>query len=82
MRGMQALSTRLAALVSDRLQATGRTQQELSSALGLTPAAVNHRITGRNRFQLDELEILARFFDLPVSALIDPATYADWARHE
>lgn len=47
------------------------TQQEMASALGISPAAISHWETGRRKPDVDDLIAIARFFDCKVDDLID-----------
>ena len=47
------------------------TQQEMASALGVSPAAISHWETGRRKPDVDDLIAIARFFGCKVDDLID-----------
>ena len=47
------------------------TQQEMASALGISPAAISHWETGRRKPDVDDLIAIARFFGCKVDDLID-----------
>lgn len=44
-------------------------QAELAVALDLNQQKISHRMRGRSRFTIDEVDKLARFFDVPVGVL-------------
>lgn len=52
------------------------TKAELAEKMGLSEAAVRHRLNGRTEFGVYELVGLARLFDVPVQAFFDPDTNA------
>lgn len=40
---------------------------QLARELGITPAAVDHYISGRNKVPLDRLDTIAQFLDFPTA---------------
>lgn len=47
-----------------------KTSQALARALGISPQAMSRRTTGDLPFDIDELEIAARFLNVPVAQLL------------
>jgi len=50
----------------------GLSQAQLAAIIGVTQPAVSARLTGRQSFTLDELELLAERFGIPVWELLVP----------
>lgn len=48
----------------------GVTQSQLASHLGMAQAAVSRRLRGETSWRVDELQAVADFLDVPVSALL------------
>lgn len=48
------------------LRVTGRSQQELADALGLTQPAISRRLRGTGHISQDELVAIAAFFEVPL----------------
>lgn len=63
-------------LVSENVRAlmarTRTKQQALAVALGMTQGAVSKKVNGDRPFTLDELELVADYFGVPVQSLFDP----------
>jgi transcriptional regulator with XRE-family HTH domain len=61
-----------AAAVRDALRVRKIRQRDLAAVLGLSQPAVSNRLTGHTAFTLDELDAIAKHFDVPVSRLLEP----------
>lgn len=48
----------------------GSKQAALGAALGMTPGAVSHRLTGRTEFSVIELVGVAKHLGVPLTALL------------
>ena len=48
----------------------GRTQGWLAEALGVSPATISHRMNGRTKWDTDDIEEIAKAFDLSPFDLI------------
>lgn len=56
----------LVRLYLEREQRRGRlVSAQLARVLGITPSAVDHYISGKNKVPLDRLDDIARFLDFP-----------------
>lgn len=44
-------------------------QESLAGVVGVTRQSINRKLGGHTQFTVDEIETIARHFDLPVSAL-------------
>lgn len=67
---MRTITSATAAHVRELLGTHRITQTEAGRILGLPQSAVSARLTGHRAFQLDELDTLAKHFDLDVRDLI------------
>lgn len=61
---------RIGARVREALREHGRTQQELAFVLGIDPAAVNRRLTGRTAWKASELADTAAMVGVSVADLM------------
>ena len=50
------------------------TDADIAKALGITRPGVCERMNGKARWQIEELEKLADFLDVPLEQLLAPAT--------
>lgn len=50
-------------------------QTVLAGAIGMSQSALSRRLSTEKPFDLDELEALANYFDVPLSALIPQVAY-------
>lgn len=66
----ETYATRVAASVRAEMARRDVTQARLAEALGMTQPAISRRVSGQLPFDVDELHRIARFLDIPVSALI------------
>lgn len=48
------------------------TQADVAAVLGMDAGTFSRRLRGHKSFDLDELEALANYFDVPITALIAP----------
>lgn len=62
--------------VASLMQATGTSQSELATALGLQQTQVSRRQAGRTAWTLDDCDVLAAHFGLPVLGLLAGPTHA------
>jgi transcriptional regulator with XRE-family HTH domain len=63
-------------------QAHGTPLRDVADLLGVTPTALSARIAGRRRFQAEEVDLLARHFEIdPGVFFVDPATLVSALRH-
>jgi transcriptional regulator with XRE-family HTH domain len=53
------------------LNKSGKTQKEVALAIGVTPASFNEWISGRKYPRIDKIELLARYFGILKSDLIE-----------
>lgn len=59
---------RVAAEVRGQLARQRKTQAALSEALGMSPQAISRRLAGAIPFDVNELDSVALFLDVPISA--------------
>jgi predicted XRE-type DNA-binding protein len=52
------------------------TQKQMAEWLGISQASASERLTNKTPFTLDELDILAEKFDMPVVALFSQPAYS------
>lgn len=55
------------------LRREGRRQHHLAEWLGTTRQTATNKLRGQTRFRLDELQVLARVFQVDVAVFVDPA---------
>lgn len=67
--GVQA---RVRTSVKGLLALAGLQQKDLAAPLGTTPNNISAKLVGRNKFSLEEIEMLAEFFGVDVVDLLDP----------
>ena len=53
------------------LERTDRTQKDVALAIGVTPASLNEWLKGRKYPRIDKVELLARYFGILKSDLIE-----------
>lgn len=53
------------------LEKTEKTQREVAAAIGVTPASFNEWIKGKKYPRIDKIELLARYFGILKSDLIE-----------
>lgn len=53
------------------LDTTGKTQKEVAEAIGVTPASLNEWIKGKKYPRIDKIEMLAKYFGILKSDLIE-----------
>lgn len=53
------------------ITATNRTQKEVANAIGVTPASLNEWIKGKKYPRIDKIELLAMYFGILKSDLIE-----------
>lgn len=69
-------STHQATIASNLRAVKGRrrvSDAEIAVATGLSRTAVNDRLTGRVKIQLDDLRAFAEYFGVPLEQLLQPA---------
>lgn len=64
------LSAQMGPIIRAELARRGSTQADLSQQLGISPAGVSNRITGLTPWDINELDTVARYLDLPLAALL------------
>ncbi|MDI6911450.1 helix-turn-helix transcriptional regulator [Nocardioides sp.] len=52
------------------------TDADIANAIGASRSAINDRMNGRAKFQIDELQRIAAFLDVPLEQLLAPAEAA------
>lgn len=71
-------------LVSENVRAlmarTRTKQQALADALGMTQGAVSKKLNGDRPFSLDEIEMVAAHFGVPITALFEPPNVVPFRR--
>lgn len=63
-------SRRIADVIRDRLRETRRTQLDIVAATGIPRTTLNRRMTGNSPFTVTELELIADFLGMTVTALM------------
>lgn len=53
------------------LERSGKTQKEVALAIGVTPASFNEWLNGKKYPRIDKIELLARYFGILKSDLIE-----------
>lgn len=61
----------LAKNLSFYLATSGKTQKEVAEAIGVTPASLNEWIKGKKYPRIDKIELLANYFGILKSDLIE-----------
>lgn len=64
------LSAQIGPTVRAELARRGLTQADLSNQLGISGAGVSNRMTGITAWDINELDTVARYLDLPLTALL------------
>lgn len=59
-----------------------QSRKDLALALGVTPGAISHRLSGLTRWSLDDLEKLAAHFGVSPADLLNPPLAAFGGRWE
>lgn len=72
---MLSSNDKVTATVKVLLALAGENQTTLAGVLGVTPTSVSNRVRGFSRWSVDELDTLARHFDVQVSDLIEPPAF-------
>ncbi|MEE3066541.1 MAG: helix-turn-helix transcriptional regulator [Actinomycetota bacterium] len=70
------MQSHVARNVRAELARRGKTQEDIAGLLGFTRQAVSRRFLGRVEFRVNELQAIAEYLDVPMSALVDPAEAA------
>lgn len=47
------------------------TDAQIAAAVGLSRSAINDRMNGRAKFQIDELQAIAAYLDVPLHQLLE-----------
>lgn len=66
------VQTRVRTAVRGLLAMSGRYQKDLAGPIGTSVTNVTNKMTGRNKFTLEEVEALAMFFGVDIVDLLDP----------
>lgn len=53
------------------LEMSGKTQKDVATAIGVTPASLNEWLKGKKYPRIDKIEMLARYFGILKSDLIE-----------
>ena len=69
-RSPTTLSNEVRATIRAELARRGRTQTALADAVGMSQVAMSRRLLGQTPIDLDDLEGIAAFLQMPVSALL------------
>jgi transcriptional regulator with XRE-family HTH domain len=62
---------RMEIIVETLLSWRGRTRAELADHLGVHVSAISKAYKGKRRWTMDEVEMMAEFFDVPVTSFFD-----------
>lgn len=73
---------RVAENVRAELARRGKTRGDLRPVLGLSYTAVQRRISGEIPLDVEEVEKIARYLDVPISALMEGPALAGSERKE
>jgi transcriptional regulator with XRE-family HTH domain len=50
---------------------------DIAEAIGLSRSAINDRMNNRAKFQIDELQAIAAYLDVPLEQLLAPTTTSE-----
>jgi transcriptional regulator with XRE-family HTH domain len=73
----ESYSHRVAAEIRAHAARQGIMQKDLAKALGLKPSGITNRMRGKVAFTLDELEVLARLFEIEPADLMPKCAVRD-----
>lgn len=63
--------TRIAGEIRAELGRRNRSARQLAAATGISPATLSRRLQGKKPFDLEELESIAQFLELPLSVFTE-----------
>lgn len=75
--GRNRASEQIPSLVMVVMRKRKISQSDMARAMGLSPAAVKHRLSGRTEFGASELAGLAQLYDLPIELFYNPRDHLE-----
>lgn len=69
------VQARIRSAVKGLLGMNGLYQKDLAEPLGTSPNNINNKLKGRNKFTIEDVEAIARFFGVDVVDVLDPGRW-------